>query len=902
MGIPLSELLDDDVSSMQEQAKVNNLPDAPFTMRELITPQYRLEFSDSWVSEPSTVAVESGDESWENWVGQHEGERTVLKPTNRKQLVAAVGYKAHNGGHVRAVGSGHSHSDAPAPEGTYIELNPGKPPSELLDDLFDGATPVDLLNRLYEASNPVEILKQFYSGDVPKGVIDALNEPHEDGLNDILEHEGWLKSDDELESIERATKRGEDATGHDYGYDNPLTGRRLKRPAGKTYLKRVQAGLMLRRLNRHVLRHYGEQAYALANMGSFDGQTIAGAVNTSTHGTGVTLSSIADSVRSVEIATVPKSESGNPIVRLYRIEPSNGITDRDAFEADTGTHEMELIQDDDIFHSVVVGYGCMGVVYAYTMRVVDNYWLKEENTLKAWSDVKREMSNSAWELTEDSIKAFLTKDGTRHCQIFLNTAAEQVPEDRINDHESEPGIGPNRDAAHGVGYHEGHRDPLCLIKRHKLSDRPSGTVLRPDTTVSKPLEGWVNATKDQRWPPERRKKPFRDAGKFFLKFHPFSKNHNKANQLHNRFFHPEFRKDQLVGGMDETVWYIGLRRLRDRIGTLSEDEYRHPEPPGPATPTTEIGVQVGDVVEAVDAFRKKVRDVSLVWGTEDNLGDREVFFPAPMGIRFTAASSHFLSPEYGRETAMVELPLPLPGEGKTAGRVKPGVPTLDHNEMRKDVVVPALTQVEQHIREEKQALAPRPHMGKLNSVGFEWLDANYEYFDHYNPSAKAGEVETGWYQNYQRFNAFGTFDNRFTEQLDISMSPSFQSGDFQGTPPATGSRDSSPSNAPEAPSPTPGTPSPDTQKGEATDTPQLDFEITANIEDLEVELPGFGVLAGLAGLGTGAWLRRRFQGSESTDRDAAPTVDSGTSNSNVVNGEAPDKQPGRTEDDSPGED
>jgi hypothetical protein len=60
-------------------------------------------------------------------------------------------------------------------------------------------------------------------------------------------------------------------------------------------------------------------------------------------------------------------------------------------------------------------------------------------------------------------------------------------------------------------------------------------------------------------------------------------------------------------------------------------------------------------------------------------------------------------------------------------------------------------------------------MGKHNTVGKGWLRANYDYFDANAPEFPE-DAEVGWLQVYNRFNAFGTFDNKFTEQLGISNS------------------------------------------------------------------------------------------------------------------------------------
>lgn len=656
MAISLRDLMDEGIDSMRDQASANNhLGVKPtqwsgleeFTMRELITPQHQ-------------VTAAPSPKHWTNWVGDHEWpskDRTEYRPTTRDELVAALVNKVQSDKKIRAVGSGHSHSNAPAPPKHFIELNPGEP--------GDGGS---------------------------------------EGLNDVLNHNGWLKDE-----------------------------------VNEEYLRRVESGILLRRLNRHVLHQDG---YALKNMGSFDGQTVAGAVNTSTHGTGIKFKSFADSVKSVEIATVPESESGDPIVRLFRIERSNGITDREAFEEDTAEHEMELIQDDDLFHSVVVGYGCMGIVYAYTLEVIDNYWLKEETKLMAWSDLKSELG-----YTKSSVKQFLTKGNTRHCQILLNLAAEQVPKGEFLNKKKQ------LNANHGSGQHQAKHDPLCMVRRHK-----------PASTEEKP-ELWEVGSHDSRWPPERTKATGGDvATAVFNQFHPLKPNEGKAWQLHRFFFHPQYKNDPFVKNRNKTAWYVALRRLRDR-GKKSSSEYRHPEPPQP-TPTTELGVPLGDLVDAVDAVRRRVRNIKqgdqLEGKGKNATGEgRDVFVGVPMGIRFTAPSEHFLSPEFDRETAMIEVPLPVNNENKETNAFWRGkVPALTQDEMREYVVEPALTKIHDHLR---STFPARPHMGKHNTLSEQDLDKMYEYFD----ASDNSDVDVGWLQAYNRFNAFGTFNNAFTSQLGI---------------------------------------------------------------------------------------------------------------------------------------
>jgi hypothetical protein len=686
MTISVRDLMDGDTELVSEQALNNNLtsdgrtPYLPFTLRELITPQYE-------------VAVDSGDTGWENWVDQHAEERVVYRPETREQVIAAVVQKAHSDGKIRAVGSGHSHSNAPEPPDHYIDLNPGNPGSEADNGLND---------------------------TLPNGPDDS--EPDE-----------WLHEDGTLSSIDDRRDHGD--------AEVP--------PLDREHLERLQAGITLRRLNRHLLHPNGK---ALNNMGSFDGQTIAGAVNTSTHGTGVRLPSISDSVESVEMATVPESASGEPIVRSYRIEPSDGVTDREAFEADIDQHRTALIQDDDIFHSAVVGYGCMGVAYAYTMRVRDSYWLREETELFTWDGLVTELKNGNGEVTSDSVEAFLTRsDGNtdcRHTVILVNIATDQV--DSIGDlftHE-----------AHGVGRHEEAGNPLCLVKRHYELDESE----IPEEPENFPPFGRT----DDRWPPERKPEIFRYIGKQVSDIHLLAPNKDKPTLLHNGFFHGSDTDSPFIGGGNKSAWYVALRRIRD--GGANNSEHYHPIAPIPPTMTTEAGVELGNLVDAAEATRQTVQRIEQQDAVPNKLNGgkgKNVFFPVPMGIRFTASSEHYLSPEYDRKTAMIEVPLPI-YDGLSAKPLQ-GLPSLTFGENRDHVIVPALRQLHNHLVFTGDPGDPdfdaRPHMGKHNEVGRDWLEANYARFE-------SDGDETAWMDVYRRFNQFGTFDNEFTDQLGISQS------------------------------------------------------------------------------------------------------------------------------------
>jgi hypothetical protein len=705
MAISVRSLMDDHNDAVSEQAVLQFLsadgetPYRPFSLRELITPQYR--YGSGAYRKYFLYNTESS--MWSNWVHQHAEDRTRREPKTPAGVIASLVERVRSEEKIRAVGSGHSHSNAPEPPENYIDLNPGEPES-----------------------------------DEPEG-MDSVLDNEFDGNH-------WLKSDQTLASIQR----DRDTSGHE------------TQPLDRDHLKRLQAGVTIRRLNRFILH---ENGYALKNMGSFDGQTIAGAINTSTHGTGVRLSSIADAVESVELATVVESASGRPIVRMFRIEPSDGITDREAFEADTEHHRSELIQDDDVFYSAVVGYGCMGVACAYTLHVRDRYWLREDVELMSWETLSSALADDHGDVTDESVEAFLRQtdgDGRecRHTQMLVNIAADQVPDigRYIQDHED-----------HGLGVHEAGRgaddevgNPLCLIKRHY---EISGDEI-PEEPENWPPFGRI----DDRWPPERPPQTARYLGKD-LDIHLLDDNLKKAKILHKNLFHPSYRTEPFIGNYDESAWYVALRRLRDGAGPNMPDnpEHYHPEPPEPPAMTTEVGVELGNIVDAVEEAREKIVDIEMtenVPGKAIDSQGKNVFFPAPMGLRFTAASDHYLSPEHDRKTAMLEVPLPI--YGNLSANVVQGIPSLTFDENREHVVGPSLSKLHDHlVTDGNHAFDARPHMGKHNTVDEDWLERNYDEYDT-------------WLDVYRRFNRFGTFNNKFTDQLGISMTE-YDSSDRIGT-------------------------------------------------------------------------------------------------------------------------
>jgi FAD/FMN-containing dehydrogenase len=164
-----------------------------------------------------------------------------------------------------------------------------------------------------------------------------------------------------------------------HGLNRPLDLERdLLRPdVDPDTLFATEAGIVIRDLNEALWA----AGLGLCNMGGYDGQTIAGVISTSTHGSGLGFGPLSSQVESLTLVAGDGS--------VFRVEPSNGITDPDRWRA---RHPVvTLMQDDAWFNAVQVGIGCLGVVYSVVLRVRPAYYLKEERFLSTWSKVKLDL-------------------------------------------------------------------------------------------------------------------------------------------------------------------------------------------------------------------------------------------------------------------------------------------------------------------------------------------------------------------------------------------------------------------------------------------------------------------------------------------------------------------------------
>jgi len=148
-------------------------------------------------------------------------------------------------------------------------------------------------------------------------------------------------------------------------------------------LVEVGAGITVRELNKEL----DKRKLSIRAMGGYDRQTIAGAILTGTHGSSLTFGAISAMVKSVVLVT--NDLEAKDRVRSYRIEPKKGVSHPATYPKDQPT----LIQDDDMFHSVVVSFGAMGLIYSLVLEVEPTYYLDEKREVSTWPEVKKQLRN-----------------------------------------------------------------------------------------------------------------------------------------------------------------------------------------------------------------------------------------------------------------------------------------------------------------------------------------------------------------------------------------------------------------------------------------------------------------------------------------------------------------------------
>ncbi|CAG8464219.1 1613_t:CDS:2 [Dentiscutata heterogama] len=127
-----------------------------------------------------------------------------------------------------------------------------------------------------------------------------------------------------------------------------------------------------------VVKELKKDNRALFNLDGWGGQCIVSANATSTHGSGITLPPLHSFIVSVNIIA--------PGGKLYRIEPSKGITDPLKFRFKFPN--ISLIQDDETFNASIVHIGALGITYEITIYSISLYSIIQIREETTWNHAK----------------------------------------------------------------------------------------------------------------------------------------------------------------------------------------------------------------------------------------------------------------------------------------------------------------------------------------------------------------------------------------------------------------------------------------------------------------------------------------------------------------------------------
>lgn len=149
---------------------------------------------------------------------------------------------------------------------------------------------------------------------------------------------------------------------------------RVEPLADGTALVTVGAGIRLRALNAEL----ADRGLAMANLGDIDHQSIAGAISTGTHGSGMRVGGLATQVTGVRLVT-----------------------------ADGELREADATRDPDLFEAARLGLGALGVLVAVTLRVVPAFTLRaREEAFDVDEVLDRLEGPDGWLATTDHVDLF----------------------------------------------------------------------------------------------------------------------------------------------------------------------------------------------------------------------------------------------------------------------------------------------------------------------------------------------------------------------------------------------------------------------------------------------------------------------------------------------------------------
>jgi hypothetical protein len=166
---------------------------------------------------------------------------------------------------------------------------------------------------------------------------------------------------------------------------HPATGPALLSPAwaqrqfgpSTEKLYHVEAGITIFKLNQQL---HSEQL-AMLTLGGSQGQTLAGAISTSTHGSDLDQLPLPGVIQAIHLVTTGGQE-------VWIESASEPLTRNDAaLLATLACPDLQIVRDDELLRAAMVTVGRFGVVYAYVIKVAPLFRLSEWTADVSWDAV-----------------------------------------------------------------------------------------------------------------------------------------------------------------------------------------------------------------------------------------------------------------------------------------------------------------------------------------------------------------------------------------------------------------------------------------------------------------------------------------------------------------------------------
>lgn len=200
----------------------------------------------------------------------------------------------------------------------------------------------------------------------------------------------------------------------------------------------VEAGAEIRQINRILEQEFGTRA--LFTSGASNGQTIAGAVSTGTHGSAINYGAMQNMVRGIHLITAEKN--------LWIERPGKPVLSDTTIRAMGATPARE----DGLFDAALVSLGGLGVIVSYAIETSPRYFLETHRVHRNYSaitDAINTLDLSSLELPEGDdpyfFQAVVDPNLDRDIAYITARYKKDVPPDHVIDYDIRTGHGFNNE-------------------------------------------------------------------------------------------------------------------------------------------------------------------------------------------------------------------------------------------------------------------------------------------------------------------------------------------------------------------------------------------------------------------------------------------------------------------------